>query len=193
MKITNRQVYHSHALLFPPSRIELESSDPSTYRQVWRRLNLPLIDSEMRETAFLLIHGKLSTRERLFRVNLLPDPYCTYCLDFEGLALIGDEKHLFCDCHLVHDVWNEFLLMLSRLCPGVVGLDKLDVLTLKFNGNEVEGEMVWLMAVYVNWIWKATNERGATRIKKEEFFGFLKFKYRECRGKIPIKEIKFLC
>ena len=137
-------------MLFPPARIELESLDPRTYGQVWRRLNLPLIDSELRETLFLLIHNKLPTRERLFRVYLMPDPYCKYCLDFGGSALIGDLRHLFCDCPLVHDVWKEFMLLLSSLSSHVSGLDNLDVLQLKFSRNEAEGEIVWLVAVYVD-------------------------------------------
>ena len=117
---------------------------------------------------------------------------CKYCLDFGGSALIGDLRHLFCDCPLVHDVWKEFMLLLSSLSPHVSGLDNLDMLTLKFSRNEAEGKIVWLVAVYVDWIWKTTYERGATRLKKEEIFGFMKFKYKASRGKVQMEEIQFL-
>ena len=84
------------------------------------------------------------------------------------------------------------MLLLSSLSSHVSGLDNLDVLQLKFSRNEAEGEIAWLVAVYVDWIRKTTYERGATRLKKEEIFGFMKFKYKASKEKVRMEEIQFL-
>ena len=54
----------------------------------------------------------------------------------------------------------------------------LDLVTLKFPGSLGDKEGVWLMGTFVSWVWEKIFIRGAPVLKKEEFFGFLKFKYR---------------
>ena len=65
------------------------------------------------------------------------------------------------------------MLLLSSLSSHVSGLDNLDMLQLKFSRNEAEGEIAWLVAVYVDWI-------------------KMKFKYKASKEKVRMEEIQFL-
>ena len=53
---------------FPTPRIELGAVHK--YKVSWRRLQCPAMDSEAKETMFLLIHNKLPVSERLFRIGV---------------------------------------------------------------------------------------------------------------------------
>ena len=39
-------------------------------------------------------------------------------------------------------------------------------------------EIVWLIGTYVTRVWEENSVRGGARVKAEQFFGFLRFKYR---------------
>ena len=47
----------------------------------------------------------------------------------------------------------------------------------KFTGNK-EKEVAWLLGTYIEKIWNDVTYQGMNAVKIDEFFGYLKFKYR---------------
>ena len=174
--VLNKGIYRSFQSSFPATKIEQEAG--SSMSSVWKKLNLPLFPSETREVLYLLIHNKLPTTERLFRVNLALDPYCDFCISTSG-AEICDRFHFFCACQRVHEAWTQvknILLPLVSLNPG--SISDHDLLTLDFSCGEADIVSVWLVARYVEFTWKHFNSNGALYLKTDELFGYLKFKYK---------------
>ena len=114
-QMTNKILYSSYISQFPQTKVEdsLLRSIPET----WRRICSPSISSSIRESLFLLIHNKLSIRDRLFRVGLRNDPYCSTCLD-AGIAFNCDREHYFCSCEKVKDIWKIVRDMLTSISPA---------------------------------------------------------------------------
>ena len=129
---------------------------------------------------YLLVHRKLPVPEQLFRVGLLIDPYCLTCLDSNGPA-ICDLEHLFCTCVRVKESWTSIRNVVLGLLPNATsGLSQnLDLISLNFNRNSYEKEIVWLIASYISEIWKTFEKKSDQNVNKEKLFGFLKYKYKK--------------
>ena len=168
--LTNKMLYKEKTLSFSVPKVESDAG--FSYSRVWRRLNLPIISSKDRDIAYLLVHNKLPTQERLFRVGMVNDPYCTVCLG----AVVSDVEHVFSGCVKVHGCWtliqNEILSLIGVHTPVV------DILNFFFPSSVYDNEVVWLICSYVTKVWQEIYVRGRTNMKSEELFGFLKFKYK---------------
>ena len=64
--ITNKMIYMELSS-FPTPKVEIGST--VDYKLVWRRLENPGLDPEVRNVMFLLIHNKLPVAEMLFRIG----------------------------------------------------------------------------------------------------------------------------
>ena len=65
----------------------------------------------------------------------------------------------------------------------ILGVDcdhcsNLELVSLQFPGSPDVQQGVWLIGTFVAEVWEKIFIRGAPRLKKEQFFGFLKFKYK---------------
>ena len=170
--LSNRKVYQSHAKNFSPTKLELESGEPLSC--VWKKLASPALNCSTREVLFLFIHNKLPVRERLFRVHVIPDPYCDICSDKFG-ALVADREHTFCFCSQVSEIWKEIRVIIDPLLSE--DSSNLELLSLKFASIQYETKITWLLGGYVSEVWKMVQKRGCFR-NREEFFGFLKYKFK---------------
>ena len=126
---------------------------------------------------YLIVHDKLPITERLFRIGLAADPYCPACLDTMG-AIQADLSHFFCECSKVVEVWNEFRAILESLQPSLIVVSNDDIIRLKFNNSSLDTEITWLLGTYLNEVWKHIHVKKSLMIKKERFFGWLKFKFK---------------
>ena len=88
--VKNEIVYKDLAS-FPTPKVELGAVHK--YKVSLRRLQCLAMDSEAKETMFLLIHNKLPVSERLFRIGVKVDPYCPHCPG----TVTADIEHFFCD------------------------------------------------------------------------------------------------
>ena len=168
--LTNRKVYLKKIELFPTPKVEIKAG--ISYSNVWRLVNLPVLSSSTRDILYLLIHNKLPIRERMFRVGSINDPYCLFCED----APVCDLEHYFCFCKTVQNLWSEVRHSLILL----VGSDtpNSSLLNLTFPPCTAEKEIVWLVGHYVEKVWISLFKTGSSLIKKEEFFGYLRFKFK---------------
>ena len=102
-RVTNRSVYLLHSRDFPPSKAEQDFG--ASMDCTWKKLGLPSLSTLVRETVFLLVHNKLPVRERLFRIQVVDDPYCTFCFNDTG-GVICDKEHVFTSCGYIRDIWD---------------------------------------------------------------------------------------
>ena len=187
--LTNRAIYKRHIQSMPSSKVELEAG--YSFKKVWQRLNSPVLTASCREVLFLLIHNKLPLRERMFRINMAPDPYCEECFDNEG-AVIGDVTHYFTGCRRVKSVWNRVRgILISLIGPISQMTPCTDLISLKFPGANLNEEAVWIIGHYVSAVWGSLVSKERSNMCEEQFFGYLRFKYRsdQCGARLPLGQI----
>ena len=171
--LTSKIIYNQLLKSKPVPKVELEAG--ISFKNVWKRVSDQVLTATARESLYLLIHNKLPVRERLFRIGLVVDPYCGVCFGAE----ICDIEHFFCSCPRVSDVWEGVRTMLVEMLGLTCSnCSNLELISLKFPGSLGDKEGVWLIGTFISWVWEKIFIRGAPGLKKEEFFGFLKFKYR---------------
>ena len=118
------------------------------------------------------MHHKLPVKERLCRIGLAGDPYCTYCLG----ATICDYEHYFCSCITVTEAWEDTKSILEDLLG--VSVENSCFISLDFPKSDYENEVTWILGLYVDYVWGALQKDGNSKIDRDKWFGFLKFKYK---------------
>ena len=179
-RVTNQMIYRANVELFPAPRVEQESQ--FSFKQTWKNLGLIAHSSSVHEVLLLLIHDKLPTSERLFRIQLQQDPYCSFCLEHCGLAVIADREHYFCSCHRVSAMWEDLKKRLRIMLKNVDVNQHIRILTLNLPSVK---EAVWLISNFIHEIWVSSSDHSST----EQLFGFLKFKYRNEKDYLQLGEI----
>ena len=53
-----------------------------------------------------------------------------------------------------------------------------EIVNLQFPGSRDDKKGVWLIGTFVARVWEEIFVKNVQRLKKEQFFGFLKFKYK---------------
>ena len=180
---------HGFSEGFVVPKVEVESG--LSYKQVWKRLCSPILASVFKEILFLLVHNKLPVKERLFRIRLAADPYCEYCFDSIG-AVICDVEHFFCSCSRVAQSWGrlkEILVTLLEIEDADISDVKL--INLFLPNNRRSNEVIWLLGTYVGEVWRSIFVKGAPELNEDQFFGYLKFKYRadQLGARMPLNPI----
>ena len=166
-------IYSSFSASFPKTRVELDSG--ASFKQVWLNLNAKSINSKVRELLFLLIHNKIPTKERLFRIQLANDPYCDFCFNTIGPVTCNID-HIFSSCERVSAVWKEIRVKLVIIVPREVSDN--DLIRLKFPKSTYNNEIIWLMGSYIYMIWDFILRQGVTVIDRGKLFGYLKYKFK---------------
>ena len=183
--LTNRKIYLEYAKSFSMCKVEAESG--ISYSEVWRLLHLPILSNVVQDICFLAIHNKLPVRERMFRVGVTNDPYCQACT---GAAILCDIEHYFCSCCRVQDVWTVVRQMVIIMTKEDISNWKM--INFMWPKSRQEKETAWLMGTYLATSWQFLNVRETSILDKEEYFGFLKFKFkadqlgaRHCLNPLP--------
>ena len=136
---------------------------------------------------YLLIHNKLPVAERLFRIRVRNDPYCQICVGAE----IADTEHFFTKCEGIVGSWT--LVKNEILRYGNLGsnIDYWKILNLMFPKSRLDNELIKLVSSYALYVWDSVYVRGA-EVRAEQFFGFLRFKYKELqtRSSIQLKNLQ---
>lgn len=117
----------------------------------------------------MLLHNKLPTKERLFRIGMHNDPYCQFCVN----AVVSDTEHFFCSCDRVADVWDWVRRKLTNMVGNLYS--DWDLLNFMWSKCSYDKEAVWLLGSY---IWKIWFKNSPRPINKEEMFGYLTFKFK---------------
>ena len=150
------------------------------YGTAWKRLHSPVVDDKARDVLFLLLHNKLPVRERLFRIGLKHDPYCSRCAGAE----VNDIVHFFCACEAVCNTWSWLKRQVVQLGRLGASVDDWDIVNLLFLNSSKDSEIVWLVSSYVLYVWETVHVKKL-EVKLEKFFGYLTFKYKMNQTILP--------
>ena len=154
---------------------------------VWKRLKQLNYRREVHELSFLLVHNKLPLQERLFRIHMSPDPYCDSC----PTAIVQDIIHFFAKCDRVQRYW----VWTKTLCMKMLNLkDIMDDYLLRFHWpvSRRDRDISWLISHYFFIVWDMLAKRRLSLVNEGEFFGFMRFKYREALASQTISIINGL-
>ena len=170
-RVTNKALYTEQARSFPLPKVQVEADSLLNYDEAWKRITSPVFSSSVRDASYLLLHNKLATKERLFRVGLSGDPFCHVCPG----SPICDLEHFFCLCIQVQNVWPRIRNILINL----IGVDIPNVQLINYSmpKSSNENEAIWILGNYISKAWSILSS-GTKVLKEEEFFGFLKFKFK---------------
>ena len=183
--LTNKIIYQVFARNFLKTKVERESdSDMST---VWSRIIFLGYDRAVQETSYLMVHKKLPVQERLFRIQLSRDPYCLWCTN----AVEQDISHFFISCGRVQHLWNYVKDLIYTLL-GHRNIDEDNLLKYHWPRSNKDREICWLIGNYVFIVWDILYRRKSRTNCDSEFFGFLKFKYREASSMNLVSSIAAL-
>ena len=170
--LTNKMIYAEHSKQFPVAKVEREAL--TSYKTVWRRLCSPVLTPQARDTLFLLIHNKLPVKERLFRIGLSVDPYCEVCPG----GVVADVEHFFCSCTRIDFLWSWVRCRVLGLLDCSSQISNWELINLVLPSSSSEKEVIWLIGTFVAEVWSAIFSRAGSGLKGDQFFGFLKFKYK---------------
>ena len=173
--LTNKQVY-SQLADFPPLKVVREAPPGVDYKPVWERLYSPYLSAESRELLYLLIHNKLPVPERLFRIGVRKDPYCTSCPG----KVTSDIEHFFSYCVRTTDAWNWLRGRLTHLAKTGLLVSNLDLLKLflpRGSGHAQHG-IIWMIGKFVTYALNTVFTKDST-VKVKKFIGYLKFKFKD--------------
>ena len=170
--ITNKNLYIEMTSSLPPPKVVMEST--LDYTLAWSRLHCSVVEARARDVMYLLIHNKLPVQERLFRIRLKNDPYCQRCPGAE----IADMEHYFSKCEGIVGAWTAVKAEILRYGKFKTIVDDWKILNLMFPKSKLDKELIWLVSSYVWYVWDSVYVRGAD-VRAEQFFGFLRFKYKE--------------
>ena len=178
--VTNRMIYSKKIESLPSPRVEIVTG--RSFKISWLRITLPILEPKLRDISYMLLHNKLPVKERLFRVGMSTDSFCSLCPG----SHIGDVQHFFVSCDMVSSAWTKVHFMLNSLLG--VNVPPYDLLHYLFPSSPKEREVVWLLGNYVGRIWDDLYVKSSKTIDIEEFFGYLTFKYKSDQfgAKIPL-------
>ena len=181
-RLTNKMIYQNFSALFTRTKIERDAScDMSS---VWSRLIFLNYNRVVQEVSYLLVHNKLPVQERLFRIQLAKDPYCLACAS----ASFQDVIHFFTLCDRTRKYWSwARSLALSLLKLRTVNDE--DLILFKWPKSRRDQDICWLIGHYVFIIWDMLYTRRLTAINETEFFGFMRYKYKEALSNKTVSEI----
>ena len=181
--VTNKMLYIDATKTLPVPKVEYEAG--TSFRRVWMLLNSPILSSNTKDVPYLLIHNKLPVQERLYRVGIKSDPYCDVCPGSQ----IADTEHFFCSCSKVVDAWSWLHQKLISMIG--VSISNENIIKLQFPSSDYDTELVWLICNYTTKVWTDIFASKELHIKKDELFGFLRFKYKEDQqgSRLPMRRI----
>ena len=174
--VTNKTVYVAMTSALPPPKVVRDSN--LDYSLAWSRLHCSVVDARARNVMYLLIHNKLPVQERLFRIKLRNDPYCQSCVGAE----IADIEHFFSQCYGMVGTWTLVKKEILKYGKFHNNVEDWRILNLLLPKSRLDKELVWLISSYVLYVWDSIYTRGAD-VKADQFFGFLRFKYKELQSK----------
>ena len=109
----------------------------------------------------------------------------SYCRTCDG-AEIADVEHFFSQCDGIAGTWALVRNEILRYGQFRTDVDNWMILNLMFPKSKLDNELIWLVSSYALYVWDSVYLRGV-EVRAEQFFGFLRFKYKELQTKGSIE------
>ena len=141
-----KDIYVDFTSTFPPPKI-VYKYDNLPWNEIWDRLNRPVINSQIRDVMFLVIHNILPTRQHLFRLNQCRSDQCD-----QGDRL-EDIEHLFTGCVRTQVAWAWCRRKIMHLMPDLDSYpSNFELITLVYD-SMMDDEILWLLANYCYYVY----------------------------------------
>ena len=95
------------------------------------------------------------------------------------MAVINDYEHFFCTCPNLVSPWMHLKNIVANLMQFDDDIQNFDLVSLRFSKRAFETEITWIIASYVNEVWKLIHKSKVQHINRDKLFGFLKYKYKK--------------
>ena len=146
--VTAKDLYKGFTTTFPPPKITFKYN--IEWDHVWFRLHHPVLESQAKDTLFMIIHNIVPNKERIHRFNMIASPLCTAC------GVSADNVHLFCECVNVREAWFWLRQRLLGLLPQNGGrISNFEFLNLMYDSGPFDSEILWLIGVYILFVWNS--------------------------------------
>ena len=174
--VTTKSLYISFTETMPPPMIELKYADMN-WLLIWSRLCSGVLSPTARNYLFLIIHERVSTRERCHRLapNIYESPTCLKCfMESESI------NHRYLYCSAISRCWDKLRELLLNLDFNFVFEADQAFLNLSFTESLRSPAVLWLIGEYVCFIEKESVLRNR-RLTSEELMYFLTTSISECK------------
>ena len=102
---TTKDLFKSYTETMPPSNIEMSYVERD-WNKVWKRLCSNVLHPHARNCLFLIIHERVHTRERGYRIlrHLYDSPLCLRCTS----GSVDSQLHRYTKCLSTREAWFTF-------------------------------------------------------------------------------------
>ena len=169
LDVTTKGLYESYTETMPPPKVEF--THDRDWEKIWKRLSNGVLDSISRNYLFLIIHERVGTKERAYRIlgGRNDSPLCIRCNDPNS---VENQVHRYCYCSWVSDLWCSLLDCLHSLNQLLIFESDNSLLHLYFEPLVREEPVLWLLGEYVSYIEHEVVLKNR-KVSREDFFGHL--------------------
>ena len=174
--------------LLSPANIELRFPDRD-WPRVWNRLNSGVLLPLTRECMFFIIHDRVFTRERGYRLNHLQvdSPYCVRCIPNTWEESI---EHRYCSCIRVCDSWDALRSLLESLDSTLLLETDLSIINLCYQEPMSGNATLWMIGEYIVFIEKEVIMSNK-HVSGNRLMAHLRTRWMEC-SKSAIPSLQFI-
>ena len=89
-------------------------------------------------------------------------------------------------------MWRRLrIIVLNLLDVGETEVSDWEMIYLRLPNNRSSNEVIWLISSYVGEVWSSLYVKGVPELNDAQFFGFLKFKYKndQLGARLPLNQI----
>ena len=169
--VTAKALYEICTTSFPPPKVVYKYD--IDWQLVWERLEYLVLESSCQEVLFSIIHNIIPNRERLYtKMHMVNSSNCLVC------GVREDNTHIFTECVLVREAWGWVRMrLLDLLSEASSRCSNFELITLIFEKHTMDVEAVWLVATYVEFIWREKFMRNKM-VKIEHIKGHIKLQFK---------------
>ena len=174
-KLKTKKLYEIFNSTPPPHKIYKKRQ--MNWDLVWSRLNYKVINTQVRDVIFCIIHDIYPNNERLFRCNQVVSMRCKFCFN-----IVDNNIHRFVECSKVNSIFNYILFLMNQSLQMDVTENEENFLFLNFAkyNDHIDRTIVFVVSSYIQYVHEATKKSIDMNIAN--FCIFLKQKYTENEG-----------
>ena len=185
-QVTTKGLYLSYIETIPPAPIE-DVHPEYDWEKIWSRSIHPVLSPTAQSLLYLLVHERVSTKERGFR--LMPTRFqnnlCSGCWKEPDTM-----EHRYCACELLAEAWEGLRETLTLLHPELVHCSNRELLSLNFPAYPDETRILWLLGSYLE-IAEKEVVLGMAKLTRQKLTGILAYMKIEARH-VRMPELGFI-
>ena len=148
-----KEIYKDFTDTFPSPKV-IYKYENLPWNDIWARLNRTVINSQVRDIMFLVIHNILPTRDRLSRLNQCRDDQC------EQGDGVEDVEHLFTSCVRTQVAWAWCRRKIMNLMPDLQTYpSNFELIHLAYD-SMMDDEILWLVSNFCAYVYNQKKQKS---------------------------------